>query len=407
MYAGLDRLGFPGGKMLEPALGSGNFVGLMPREMREKSKLTGIELDPTTAAIAKHLYPSATVINKGFQEVSIPHDYFDAAVGNPPFGNQKLYDREHKELGEFSIHNYFVAKALDKVRPGGVVAVVVSNYFLDANLSTAREHVSKTANLVGAIRLPNTAFKQNALTEVTTDIVFLQKRTAEQEADLSWVNVGTLPDAETGVPITVNQYYLDRPNMMLGEMALKGTMYRGNTAALIAPDGQDLPAALAAAIESLPSGIYRQLEKTRFEVVPAGRDEEKVVIPAHTKVGAYFVTPGGAIARRLPDLLDEQRHELVEPKNERAGERIKGMVDARLSLRALMAAERTDATDDELQALRRDLNRVYDRFVKQHGFVSSQVNKQAMGDDPEYPCCMPLKKTLIEASRRKPRARMA
>ena len=141
--------------------------------MREKSKLTGIELDPTTAAIAKHLYPSATVINKGFQEVSIPHDYFDAAVGNPPFGNQKLYDREHKELGEFSIHNYFVAKALDKVRPGGVVAVVVSNYFLDANLSTAREHIAKTADLVGAIRLPNTAFKQNALTEVTTDIGFL------------------------------------------------------------------------------------------------------------------------------------------------------------------------------------------------------------------------------------------
>lgn len=385
IHSSLQRFGFTGGKLIEPSVGSGNFIGLMPADVRGRSKVTGIELDPTTAAIAKHLYPSATIINKGYQDVSIPQDYFDAAIGNPPFGNQKLYDREHKELGEFSIHNYFIAKTLDKVRPGGVVAVVVSNFFLDANVSTAREHIAKSANLVGAIRLPNTAFKKNALTEVTTDIVFLQKRTPDQAPDLSWVNVGTVADPDSREPITLNEYFIRRPEMMLGTMALQGTMYAGNTAALIAPAGQDLAAELGRAIALLPAGIYQSRRSTTVDLPPTETPGAQVEVPEHTKVGAYFVTPTGTIARRLPDLLADRRYELIETKNERAGQRIKGMVEIRLALRSLMEAERTDADDAQLQALRRDLNRAYDRFVKQHGHISSLVNKQAMGDDPEYP----------------------
>lgn len=386
IHSGLRRFGFEGGKIIEPSVGSGNFLGLMPAETRSRSKITGIELDPTTAAIAKHLYPSATIINKGYQDVSIPQDYFDAAIGNPPFGAQKLYDREHKELGEFSIHNYFIAKTLDKVKPGGVVAVVVSNFFLDANVSTAREHIAQSANLVGAIRLPNTAFKKNALTEVTTDIVFLQKRTPEQEADLSWINVGTVPDPDTGEPITLNEYFIRKPEMMLGAMALKGTMYAGNSAALIAPEGQDLERDLQSAIARLPQGIYRSRELTAGEHVQASAvDQEAVTVPDHIKVGAYFATQKGTIARRLPDVLAERRYEIIEPKNERAGQRMKGMIEVRFALRALMEAERTDANESDMQHLRRELNRVYDRFVKQHGHISSLVNKQAMGDDPEYP----------------------
>ncbi|CAJ0807661.1 hypothetical protein R77560_04607 [Ralstonia thomasii] len=385
MYAGVSRLGVKGGKFLESAVGTGNFIGLMPQEMRADSKFTGIELDPVTAAIAKHLYPTATIVNKGFQEVSIPQGYFDIAIGNPPFGNQKLYDREHKELGDFSIHNYFIAKSLDKVRPGGVVAVVVSSYFLDAHLPTAREHIAQTANLIGAIRLPNTAFKKNALTDVTTDIVFLQKRTQEQEADLSWVEVGSVRDDETGEDISLNRYYLDHPEMMLGRMGTHTTGFGRRAPTLFAHPGQDLSAELSRAINALPEGIYQEATNSRLQAVANQTDGEPIEIPADTKVGAYFLTQTGAIARRLPDVLADQAHELVELKNERAGQRIKGMIEVRLALRALMAAERTDADDAQLHALRRDLNRVYDRFVKQHGFISSLVNKQAMGDDPEYP----------------------
>jgi predicted RNA methylase len=169
IYSGLQRIGFDGGRMLEPAMGTGNFLGLMPQAMRDASKVTGIELDPATASIAKHLYPDSTVINRGYQDVAIPSGYFDLAVGNPPFGNQSIFDAEHRELSEFSIHNYFIGKTLDKVRDGGVVAVVVSNFFMDAQNSTAREWIADRAHLLGAMRLPNTAFKENALTEVTTD----------------------------------------------------------------------------------------------------------------------------------------------------------------------------------------------------------------------------------------------
>lgn len=382
IYQALGQFGVQGGKFHEPAAGTGNFIGLMPSAMREQSDVVAVELDPTTAAIAKYLYPSATVINKGYQEVAAPSGYFDVVIGNPPFGNQRLYDRDHPELAEFSIHNYFIAKSLDKLRPGGVLAVVVSNYFLDAANGQVREHIAQSANLVGAIRLPNTAFKQNALTEVTTDIVFLQKRVAGQAPDLTWTTVGSVNDPSTGQPITLNRYFVERPEMMLGTMALAGTMYAGGQAALVAPDGQDLATAIASAVARLPAGIYSAVDRTSTLRPEPG---ERVEVPSSTKVGGYFVLPDGRIGRRLPDVLADTQYELVEPKSEKAVERIAGMIGVRTALRELMAAERDDAPISRLDALRRDLNRTYDAFTKRHGHLSSLPNKQAMGDDPDYP----------------------
>lgn len=383
IYKGLGRFGVDGGRFLEPAVGSGNFVGLMPAELRDKTKVTGVELDQVTAAITKHLYPSAAIINKGFQEVAIPSGYFDVAIGNPPFGNQRLYDASHQELGDFSIHNFFIAKSLDKVRDGGVVAVVVSNFFLDASNAAAREFVAGRAHLVGAIRLPNDAFKKNALTEVTTDIVFLQKARPGETPDKSWVELGSVRDEATGEEIPLNRYFVERPDMMLGKMALQGSMYGGGQATLVGADGQDLAAALEAAVAKLPEGIYTAAQER--ETTPAA-DKPTIDVPDYVKVGAYFVADGGRLARRLPDLLDEPDYEWVEAKNEKAGERIKGMIGVRGALRELMQAERSEfTTDDELAHRRAALNRVYDAFVKRYGFISSLANRSAMGDDPEYP----------------------
>lgn len=383
IYKGLGRFGVDGGRFLEPAVGSGNFVGLMPAVLRDKVKVTGVELDQVTAAIAKHLYPSAAIINKGFQEVAIPSGYFDVAIGNPPFGNQRLYDASHQELGDFSIHNFFIAKSLDKVRDGGVVAVVVSNYFLDANNAVAREFVAERAHLVGAIRLPNDAFKKNALTEVTTDIVFLQKAWPGEAPDKSWVEVGSVRDDATGEDIPLNRYFVERPDMMLGKMALQGSMYGGGQATLVATEGQDLAVALETAVAKLPEGIYTASQERDTAQAQA---KPKIDVPDYVKVGAYFVVEGGQLARRLPDLLDVPDYEWVEAKNEKAGERIKGMVAVRGALRELMQAERSEfTTDDELAQCRATLNRIYDAFVKRHGFISSLANRSAMGDDPEYP----------------------
>ncbi len=379
MYAGVARLGFTGGRVLESALGTGHFIGLMPQALAERSQITGIELDPTTASIASHLYPTATVINKGFQDVTIPARYFDLAIGNPPFGNQTLFDAQHRELGEFSIHNYFIAKSLDKVRDGGVVAVVVSSYFMDAANNAAREWVSDRAHMLGAIRLPNTAFKENALTEVTTDIVFLQKAQPDETPSKEWTVVGMVKDDETGSEILVNNYFVARPEMILGRMALTSNMYRADMPTCVAHDGSDLASDLAGAIARLPEGIYRAEEHAADIAKP------DIDIPQGVKVGAYFMA-GDKLARRLPDILDHGNYEFVDLKNDKQGGRIRGLIEVRTALRSLMSAERSaEMPTAEVDAWRTILNTVYDGFVKKHGYISALSNRQAMGDDPDYP----------------------
>jgi N12 class adenine-specific DNA methylase/predicted RNA methylase len=383
IYRGVEQFGFAGGKVLDPALGSGHFIGLMPEALRSASKVTGIELDPSTAKIAKHLYPTSTVIAKGFEDVTIPAGYFDLVVGNPPFGNQSVYDQHHPDLSDFSIHNYFIAKSLDTLRDGGVLAVVVSHYFLDAKNPAAREHIAQQAEFLGAIRLPDNAFKKNALTEVTTDIVFFQKRAVRRAQELDWVKVNSVADPKTGEPFALNEYFVAQPSMMLGTMMLSGGNYAGgNQPRLEAHEGLELEAALNEQIARLPREIYRQgVDAGQAPATP----DQNIDVPDDTKIGAYFLSQD-RVARRLPDVLDERQFEWATFKNDRAPDRVKGMLRVSTALRALMRAEQSDSADEvALARLRRELNSTYDSFTRKHGHLSSQANRLVMAEDPEYP----------------------
>ncbi|MHC8347779.1 Eco57I restriction-modification methylase domain-containing protein, partial [Pseudomonas sp. RT6P73] len=385
IYQGLQQMGFDGGKIFEPAAGTGNFIGLIPTALREKSKFTAVELDPLTADIGKQLYPEATYINKGLQDVVIPAGYFDAVIGNPPFGSQSLYDPHHRDISGFSIHNYFLAKSLDKLREGGVMAQVVSRYFLDANNSSARSYIADKAHFLGAIRLPNNAFKRNALTEVTTDIVFFRKAAAGEETDKGWVNVGEIRDRETGSPITLNQYFIENPQQMAGTMVLARNMHR-ETAELVAEPGQNLALAIAERLSVLPVNGYTPARNPGERVNSDAPEKPALVLPSALKVGSFFLIPDGRIARRLPDLLADHDYVVIEPKNERAGERVKGMIQIREALRDLMQGEQSDSsTDFELASKRQALNQAYDLFLRKFGHVSAQANRLAMSEDPEYP----------------------
>ncbi|WP_238984957.1 Eco57I restriction-modification methylase domain-containing protein [Candidatus Glomeribacter gigasporarum] len=388
IYAALTRLGFKGGRILEPAIGTGHFVGLMPSSLRGQVDVTGIELDPITAQIAKHLYPSATIIHKGFQEVAIPESHFDLVISNPPFGSRSVYDPNHRDLSKFSIHNYFIAKSLNTVREGGIVALVITNYFLDAHDRAARAHIADHAHFLGAIRLPNTAFKKNALTEVTTDIVFLQRTHEHETPERSWVEVDAIPDSDSGLDIPLNPYFIHRPEMMLGSMKRVDKMYESSLPALIAHPDQDLPEALAAAIANLPSNVYVRRDITQ-EIETATCTA--IEVPEEVKLGAYFVTKEGRIAQRLADILDKPQAQRVTTKKEKALARIKDMIHIRTALRELMRAEQTEHMDPATLAMRRArLNTVYDGFVRRHGYISAWGNKQAMGEDPDYPLLQSL-----------------
>lgn len=382
IYQGLARLGFSGGRVLEPGVGIGHFFGLMPSSVAEASQLFGVELDPVTGGIARLLYPRADIkAPRGFQEVNIPAEYFDAAIGNPPFGNQPIADETGAEIPKLSIHNFFFAKALHSLRPGGVLAMVTSHYFLDANNSAARTWIAKRAELVGAIRLPNTAFLKNAGTEVTTDIVFLRKLKAGEKAEASWTKVGSIKDEATGEPIAISPYFIEHPEMMLGKMTLAGTMYGGKLeATLEARPGEDLAKALENAVATLPQGIFQAAPKTVAELAPAD-----VIVPDTVKVGGIFVLPDSRLAQRAPDVMDKPQHSIYQAPNDRAIARIKGMIGVRDAVRTLMHAEMADESPERLARLRAKLNVVYDEFKAKHGFINSLGNRRAFQDDPDLP----------------------
>ncbi|GGM25505.1 hypothetical protein GCM10009425_40320 [Pseudomonas asuensis] len=269
------------------------------------------------------------------------------------------------------------------MRENGLLAVVVSRYFLDANNSAPREYIADRAHFLGAIRLPNTAFKKNALTEVTTDIVFLAKAKSGEQTDRAWVNVGEVADQETGQPITINQYYIDNPGQMAGRMAITSKMHR-DTADLVAEPGIDLSNAIETRLAVLPINLY-QANLLNDEALPQSIRED-LVLPDTLKIGSYFVHPNGQLARRLPDILDKHDYQMVTPKNETAGKRIVGMIEIRDALRDLMSAEqRESSTDIDLQTKRNTLNKVYDKFIHNYGHISNQANRLAMSDDPQFP----------------------
>lgn len=401
IYDALARLGYAGGgRALEPSMGAGWFIGLQPEGMRAGTRWTGVELDSITGRIAAQLYPKANVqAGKGFEEITVPEGHFDIVVGNPPFGNEKIHDPKHPELGKFSIHNYFIAKAVHGTRPGGVVAVVVSNYFLDAKNPRARVHIARSADLLGAIRLPNTAFQGNANTEVTTDIVFLRRRMDGEKGDSAWTQVGTVPDPDGGEAIPLNRYFIDHPEMLLGEMARRGTMYGRGQPALVPREGANMAADLAGAIERLPAGAYVSGARPDSAVV------EQETAPAtaieNARINGMFVGEDGSLMVRLPDVLGQTQAEparkWVESNKEYTDfsptevARITSALSVSRALDELIRGERDPAaTTEGLAALRRALNERYDAYAKKYGLFSGAGFKPLMRDDPAYPRLLAL-----------------
>ena len=367
IYEALGNMGFKTGNILEPAMGVGNFFGMLPDEMRG-SKLYGVELDSITGRIAQKLYPQADITVAGF-ETTDRRDIFDVAVGNVPFGNYKVNDRAYNKLG-FNIHNYFFAKALDQVRPGGIVAFVTSRYTLDAKSPEVRKYLAQRAELLGAIRLPSNAFTANAGTEVTTDIIFLQKRDRPIDIEPDWVHLGEMPD---GVP--VNSYYVDHPEMVLGTMIWEDKMYgyEKETACQPVP-GADLGQQLSEAITHL-QGTYQEAELPDL----AEGEEIEDSIPADPTVPnfSYTVVDGKVYFR------EDSR--MVRPKlSQTAQERTAGMVELRNCVRQLMSAQLENASDNTIHALQERLNTLYDAYTAKYGLINSRGNALAFSDDSSY-----------------------
>jgi N12 class adenine-specific DNA methylase/predicted O-methyltransferase YrrM len=386
MYAALERLGFKSGRILEPACGIGHFVGFMPEAMHTQSVITGIELDPVTAQIAKALYPDADIRNEAFEKANVADEFYDVAISNIPFGDYKPFDTKFNNHG-FLIHDYFFARGLEKVRPGGIVMFITSRGTMDKLDNTLRKYVSERANLVGAIRLPNTAFKRNANTEVTTDIIILKKlRPRETTKGARWEKV--VPYTSTnGEVIPINEYFFENQAMMLGEMQLKGRMYNHSQPTLVS-DGKDLKEALAEAIKKLPQSIYEPLNRSLDASV-----DQSIPAPNHVKPNAYTIHDDD-IALREGDKLIPLPHLPVQTKL-----RIRGMIQVREAVRQCLRTQLDDAEESEITLARAQLSQAYDRFVARHGPVSERVNALAFRGDPDLPLLYSLENYDAETNR--------
>ena len=382
MYAAVGRLGFTHGRILEPACGLGHFFGLMPEEMRARSELTGVEIDPLTARLAKLLYPDADIRAQPFEEAALPTNGFDLAISNVPFGDYAPFDAKLNPR-KFPIHDYFFLAAAERVRPGGLIAFITSRGTLDKQYPHLRDTVAKACDFVGAVRLPNTAFKKNANTEVTTDIVFLRKRTSsEKPGGPDWRESRPLDRLGEEVPIFLNEYYHSRPQMMLGrlERAEHG-MYGGDEVRL-ASDGRDLGEALAAAVSALPTDIYQPLTSSQLAAV-----RQTIPAPAGVKPNAYVLTEaaGGAVAIREGDEL-----RLLTDLPPATARRIRRLIHVRDSARECLRTQVENCSDEEIAAARFRLNQDYDYFVGQFGPVSSPANVRAFAGDPDLPLLLSL-----------------
>ncbi|WP_304350878.1 N-6 DNA methylase [Comamonas testosteroni] len=400
MYAGLERMGFTGGRLIDPSIGSGNFVGMMPEHMRSASSVHGVELDHLTSRIASALYPTARIAKAtGFQDYKAPAGHFDLVVGNPPFGSQQVVDDVGSAFSGWSIHNYFFAKSIELTRPGGLMTMVVSHNFLDKLDPHVRQWISRRAELVSGVRLPEDAFKANANTEVVTDILVFKRIDntialgRDERPDWLETTDTDLVNAKSGetAALSINNYFLNNPQNVLGSHSATGSMYRPN-AYTVLPDRSkgSLKEQLDRWVESLPQGIYLQAERMPDVEVSAADSE----IPAHVKEGSFFLreTPTGhKVWQRLPDLNDVQRAVPWEVPNERAAERMVGMIRIREALRHQMLYERSkNSTTEQIEGGRRELNRVYDAFKSKFGFLNDAVNRRIFLDDTESPLVQAL-----------------
>jgi N12 class adenine-specific DNA methylase/adenine-specific DNA methylase len=385
MYVALERLGFGHGRVLEPACGLGHFFGLMPEAMRSRSELTGIEIDPLTARLASQLYPQAEIRATAFEEASLRTNYYDVAISNVPFGDYAPFDpRLNKQ--KYRIHDYFFFAALERVRPGGLVLFITSRGTLDKRQSGLRELLAQSADLVGAIRLPNDVFKQNANTEVTTDIVILRKRAPGEvpSSAVAWLETRPLEGSTSSEgaedAIWINEYYHANPHMLLGRMQREEHgMYGRNEVGMVS-DGRDLVEAMASAIVRLPSGIYQPLTETQAMNV-----RQTLPVANHIKPYSYALTDEGAIARREGEDLV-----VLTGLSANMARRMRGMIRIRDAVRACLQVQVENRPDDEITAARLRLNQDYDHFVGQFGPVSQSANTRAFWGDPDLPLLLSL-----------------
>ena len=366
IYEAVGTMGFQTGNILEPAMGVGNFFGLLPQEM-QGSRLYGVELDSITGRIAKQLYPKADITVAGF-ETTDRRDFFDLAIGNVPFGQYQVNDRAYNKLG-FSIHDYFFAKTLDQVRPGGVIAFVTSRYTMDKQSPEVRKYIAQRAELLGAIRLPNNAFKANAGTEVVSDIIFLQKRDRPIDIEPDWVHLGENEDG-----FSINQYFLEHPEMVLGTPTSESTQY-GRQDYTVAPiEGADLATQLRYAIQNI-GGKYEAAE------LPDLGENETIqdTIPADPNVKNYsYAVVDGEVYYRENSVM-------VKPNlNATAKERVKGMAELRDCVHRLIDLQMWESDDLSIRAEQQKLNRLYDRFTEKYGLINSRGNALAFADDSSF-----------------------
>ena len=364
MYKALENTGFTQGNILEPSCGIGNFMGLVPDSMSE-SKIYGIEIDSITGRIAQQLYQKNSVAIQGYEDTTLPDSFFDVAIGNVPFGDYKVADKKYNKHN-FLIHDYFFAKTLDKVRPGGIVAFITSSGTLDKQNSNVRKYIAQRADLIGAVRLPNNAFKANAGTEVTADILFLQKRDKMTDIMPDWVHLGTL---ENG--ITVNQYFADNPDMILGEMEMVSGPF-GPTPTCTPYEDESLANQLDEAIQNIHATI------SEYEYADVSSDAE-LTIPADPNVKnfSYAIVDGNIYFRENSTM---RKVEL----NATAENRIKGMVGIRDCVRQLIDYQKEGHPDWEIQKQQEKLNKLYDDFTKKYGLINSRGNAMAFSDDSSY-----------------------
>ena len=366
IYEAVGNMGFQTGNILEPAMGVGNFFGLLPQEM-QGSRLYGVELDSITGRIAKQLYPKADITVAGF-ETTDRRDFFDLAIGNVPFGQYQVNDRAYNKLG-FSIHDYFFAKTLDQVRPGGVIAFVTSRYTMDKQSPEVRKYIAQRAELLGAIRLPNNAFKANAGTEVVSDIIFLQKRDRPIDIEPDWVHLGENEDG-----FSINQYFLEHPEMVLGRQTSESTQYGRQDFTVEPYEDLDLATQLRYAIQNI-GGKYEAAE------LPDLGENETIqdTIPANPNVKNYsYAVVDGEVYYRENSVM-------VKPSlNATAKERVKGMAELRDCVHRLIDLQMWESDDISIRAEQQKLNRLYDRFTEKYGLINSRGNALAFADDSSY-----------------------
>ena len=366
MYEALGNMGLKQGNILEPSCGVGNFMGLLPESMGAAS-MYGVELDPVSGQIAKQLYQKNRIAVQGFEETSYPDSFFDCVIGNVPFGAYQVSDRKYDRY-HFMIHDYFIAKSLDLVRPGGVVAVVTSSGTMDKQNPEVRQYFANRADLLGAIRLPNNAFQRNANTSVVADILFFQKRDRAAITEPDWVQLKTTPEG-----YTVNSYFADHPEMVLGDFTTESTQYGKQEVTVKAKEGADLAEQLKEAVKHIQGTITEQ------EISDTELEEQVVSIPADPNIKNFsFALVGEDIYYRENSVMNKMELPVV------TGERVRGMVAIRDATNRLLERQLDECSDEEVASLQAELNQVYDSFTAKYGLLSSNANKRAFSMDSSY-----------------------